>query len=138
MDIAITRKAITKEDDAGRKNNEIGTKSIIPYGLFIAQGHISASLARKTGFNEDDLEILWSSICNMMEEDYSASRAGMYMRKLIIFKHDSIWGNAPAYKLFDSIKIFKRDGVVAPRSFSDYEIHIPDEMPEGVMCECRD
>lgn len=138
MDIAITRKAITKEDDAGRKNNEIGTKSIIPYGLFIAQGHISASLARKTGFNEDDLEILWSSICNMMEEDYSASRAGMYMRKLIIFKHDSIWGNAPAYKLFDSIKIFKRDGVVAPRSFSDYEIHIPDEMPEGVMCECID
>lgn len=106
MDIAITRKAITKEDDAGRKITKSEPRVLFRMAYLLPKA-IFLQVLHKTGFNEDDLEVLWSSICKMMEEDHSASRAGMYMRKLIIFKHDSIWGNAPSFKLFDAVKSSK-------------------------------
>lgn len=140
MDIAITRDAITREEDMDRKKTEMASKSIIPYGLYCACGHVSANLAKNvTGFSEDDLELLWNSIMNMFETDASASRANMSLRKLIIFKHDSELGNAPAYKLFDAVEIKKKDGVDIPSAFSDYEITVPEDkdLPDGVHCEVR-
>ncbi|MCD8054579.1 MAG: type I-C CRISPR-associated protein Cas7/Csd2 [Lachnospiraceae bacterium] len=139
QEITITRVAITTEDDAKKKNTEMGRKYIVPYGLYRAEGYVSANLARKvTGFSEDDLELLWQSILNMFENDHSAARGKMAVRKLIIFRHDSELGNAPSYKLFDGIKIVKREGVDVPRSFEDYNLTIPSEWPEGVTCICRD
>ncbi|WP_302488826.1 type I-C CRISPR-associated protein Cas7/Csd2 [uncultured Mitsuokella sp.] len=136
QEVTITRVAITTEKDAETKKTEIGRKYIIPYALYRVDGYISANLARKvTGFSEEDLQYLWQAIINMFEYDRSAARGNMAVRELIVFKHDSELGNAPAYKLFDTIHVHKKDGVVAPRSYNDYEVTVDeDKVPEQVTC----
>lgn len=133
QDITITRQARTIEDKRDTGETEMGRKSIVPYGLYRADGYVSAMLAQKiTKFSEEDLELLWKAIINMFEHDRSAARGKMCVRKLYVFKHDSLLGNAPANVLFDKIVISKKDGVEVPRSFNDYEITVDKNMPEGV------
>ncbi|MGN0619897.1 MAG: type I-C CRISPR-associated protein Cas7/Csd2 [Ruminiclostridium sp.] len=131
QELTITRQAITKTDEA--KQTEMGKKNIISYGLYRAEGYISAMLAQKvTGFSEDDAELLWTAIINMFENDRSAARGKMCLRKLYVFKHDSALGNAPAHVLFDKIRVEKKAEITAPRSFGDYNITIEGDMPAGV------
>lgn len=136
QEVTITRVAITKDEDAGDKTTEMGNKFIVPYGLYRAEGFISANLARKTtGFSEADLELLWQAILNMFELDHSAARGKMAVRELIVFKHDSELGNAPAYKLFDLVNAQRKEGVTAPRAYSDYTVSVDEaHVPEGVTC----
>lgn len=125
QEVTITRIAITTEEDAGEKSTEMGRKSIVPYALYRAEGYISANLARKvTGFSEEDLELLWEAIINMFEHDHSAARGKMAVRELIVFKHSKELGDCPAYKLFDAVEVKRRDGVVYPRKYQDYELNI--------------
>lgn len=135
-EITITRTAITTEADAAEKTTEMGRKSIVPYGLYRAEGFVSANLARKTtGFSEDDLNLLWEAIINMFEHDHSAARGKMAVRELIVFKHATELGNTPSYKLFDAVHVTKKEGVVAPRAYSDYTVTIDeDSIPESVTC----
>lgn len=140
QEVTITRCAITTEADAEKNSNTMGNKFIVPYGLYVAEGYVSANLARKsTGFTESDLELLWDAIVNMFEHDHSAARGKMAVRKLIIFKHDSELGNAPAYKIFETVKIKRKENVKIPRSFNDYEeIYVDEsELPEGVTYTVR-
>lgn len=133
QDITITRQAKTSEARENAGNSEMGKKSIVYYGLYRAEGYISASLAQKvTGFSEDDLELLWKAVINMFENDRSAARGKMCMRKLYIFRHDSVLGNAPAHILFEKINVEKNSGITAPRKFSDYTVTVDNVMPEGV------
>lgn len=136
QEVTITRIAITKEADAENKNTEMGRKYIVPYGLYRAEGFISANLARKTtGFSESDLELLWQAILNMFELDRSAARGKMAVRELIVFRHDSELGNAPAHKLFDLIRIQRKVDVIYPRAYSDYTVSVDlDKLPKGVQC----
>ena len=136
QEVTITRVAITTEADAEKKGTEMGRKYIVPYGLYRAEGYISANLAKKTtGFSEADLELLWQAILNMFELDHSAARGKMSVRELIAFRHDSELGNAPAYKLFDLVKAQRNPDVVSPRAFSDYQISVDEEkLPDGVTC----
>ena len=123
--LTITRVAITTEKDAEKKKTEMGRKEIVPYGLYRAEGYVSANLARKvTGFSEADLELLWEAILNMFEHDRSAARGKMAVRELIIFKHDSELGNASAHKLFDSVVVKRKDSEMQPRCYGDYEVEI--------------
>lgn len=139
QEITITRVAITTESDAENKGTEMGRKYIVPYALYRAEGYISANLARKvTGFSEEDLELLWQAILNMFENDHSAARGKMAVRKLIIFRHDSELGCAPAHKLFDGIKVEKRADVEIVRGFGDYVVEIEENLPEGVTCFCKE
>lgn len=135
QEITITRVAITTESDAEKKGTEMGRKFIVPYGLYRAEGFVSANLARKsTGFSEDDLALLWEAILNMFEHDHSAARGKMAVRELIIFKHESELGNAPAWKLFDKVHIARREGVQPARQYSDYAVAVDADLPEGVTC----
>lgn len=135
LDIAMFRTAavsVDKPDDKG-----LGArKSIIPYGLYRAHGFISAPLAEQTGFSTEDLELLWDTLVNMFDQDRSASRGEMACQKLMIFKHEKKLGNAPAHKLFDLIKITRKNNSVPPRQFSDYEVIIDKKkLPNGVSLE---
>ena len=113
----------------------MGRKATIPYGLYVCHGFISANLAKQTGFSEDDLALFWDALKNMFDVDRSAARGLMSAQKLIVFKHDSVLGNAPANKLFDLVKIEKKCKG-APRSFSDYTVAIDkDNLPAGVNIE---
>lgn len=135
QEITITRVAITTEADAEKKGTEMGRKYIVPYGLYRAEGYVSANLARKTtGFSEEDLELLWQAILNMFENDHSAARGKMAVRELIVFRHDSELGNAPAYKLFDAVQITRKEGVTVPRNYRDYTVTVADTLPAGVTC----
>lgn len=133
QNVSITRVTVAREADAD-KNNAMGHKYIVPYALYRAEGYVSANLARKvTGFSEDDLQLLWQAILNMFENDHSAARGKMAVRELIVFKHDSELGNAPAYKLFEKVQVEKR--VEVPRQYGDYNVSVSDDLPEGVHCE---
>lgn len=137
QDITITRQAITTDADFNDKGKrtEMGKKHYVPYGLYRAEGYVSAMLAQKvTGFSEDDLELLWTAIINMFEHDRSAARGKMCMRKLYVFKHSNALGNCPAHILTDKISctFTPTDDKRVPRSFSDYVITVDRNMPEGV------
>lgn len=134
QEITITRVAITTEKDAENKSTEMGRKYIVPYGLYRAEGYISANLARKvTGFSEDDLELLWDAIINMFEHEHSAARGKMAVRELIVFKHSKELGDCPAYKLFDAVEVKKKEEIEFPRKYQDYTVAIHTEnIPESV------
>lgn len=136
QEVTITRVAITTEADAEKKDTEMGRKYIVPYGLYRCEGYVSANLARKTtGFSEEDLQLLWTAILNMFEIDHSAARGKMAVRELIVFKHDSELGNAPAYKLFDTVKVERKGDVAVPRSYHDYIVEVDEsQIPDGVTC----
>ena len=131
LEMSITRMAVTNEKDAD-KERTMGRKQFIPYGLYRLDGFVSASLAEKTGFDQDDLNLLFEALMNMFENDHSAARGLMSSRKLIVFKHASKLGNAPAHVLFDAVKVVRAipEGQEA-RSYADYRIEVG-EMPEGV------
>ena len=136
QEITITRVAIATEADAEKKSTEMGRKYIVPYGLYRAEGYVSANLARKTtGFSQEDLDLLWQAILNMFENDRSASRGKMAVRELIVFRHDCELGNAPAYKLFDAVHVERKAGVAVARSYRDYTVTVDESLPAGVTCE---
>lgn len=158
VEISITRMAATneaeqkkrvegaEEGDARTDNRTMGRKHIVPYGLYVAHGFISAKFAERTGFSEADLALLLDALTNMFEHDRSAARGEMTTRKLIVFRHENALGNAPAHRLFDRVRIGRNvDGEVrelddrglgnlAPaRKFGDYTITIDrDGLPAGV------
>jgi CRISPR-associated protein Csd2 len=161
LDLSITRMAVAdnvkgatssadlarwEADQAEDSLRTMGRKSLIPYGLFIGKGFISAHLAQETGFSEDDLSLLWEALLNMYEHDRSSSKGVMTVhRPLFVFKHEgtdalpdqrrrqAMLGCAPAHELFDLISVKKKDGIDAPRAFSDYEVTVHrDRLPKGV------
>lgn len=132
QEITITRQARTTDERTETGDTEFVKKNIIPYGLYRADGYISAMLAKKTGFSDDDLNILWKAIVNMFEYDRSAARGKMVLRKLFIFKHSDALGNCPAHILLESVKAEMKPEKDCPRSFSDYIITVEENLPEGV------
>ena len=138
MEHSITRMAVATEKEAERQggdNRTMGRKATVPYGLYVCHGFISANLAQQTGFSEEDLALFWDALKNIFDVDRSAARGLMSAQRLIVFKHESVLGNAPANKLFDRVIVQKKcDG--APRKFEDYEITIDREnLPSGITIE---
>ncbi len=162
LDISITRMAVADKVKDGAtvedymtweeaqpedKLRTMGRKQIIPFGLYEVRGFISANLAEETGFDEEDLNVLFEAILNMYEHDHSASKGEMaVVSPLIIFKHvgtdsDSAQkrrqaklGCAPAHKLFELVSVTKKDSVAYPRSYRDYDAVVSlDRLPKGVQ-----
>lgn len=135
---SITRMAVATEKEAEKQsgdNRTMGRKATVPYGLYVCHGFISANLAKQTGFSEDDLNLFFEALQNMFDVDRSAARGLMSAQKLIVFRHDSVLGNAPANKLFDRVKI-EKNCAGSPRSFSDYTVTIDKEgLPEAIKVE---
>lgn len=130
--MAVTDAKDTKADDMGARQT-MGRKYTIPYALYQTSGFISANLAMQTGFGEEDLQLFWDALKNMFDVDHSAARGLMCPRKLIVFKHATELGNAPAYRLFDLVAVKLRNADVPPRSFDDYEVTIDrSKLPEGI------
>ena len=152
LEVSITRMAVTTEKDAEKQseNRTMGRKHIVPYGLYRAHGYVSASLAggsgKGTGFSEDDVELLWTALEQMFDHDRSAARGEMAARRLIVFKHQSAIGNAPAHRLFERVTVNRVFGgeehdprdhrahnLPPARVFSDYAVHVDnDNLPPGI------
>lgn len=145
LEISITRLAATTEKDHDEKGGRtMGRKHIVPYGLYRAHGYVSAPLAshpiKGTGFSEDDLALLWDALTNMFDHDRSAARGEMATRKLIVFRHASALGNAPAQSLFDRVTVHRQhQGSIQPigspatdnwppaRAWGDYHVAVDRE-----------
>lgn len=134
---SLTRCCVTTtDDDKEGKTNTIGNKNTVSYGLYRMHGFISATDAAKTGFSEEDKELLFEAIINAFENDHAAARGEMNPRALIAFRHESHLGNARAGQLFDLVKVEKKEGVEYPRSFGDYTVTIDkDKLPANVTVE---
>lgn len=133
LDLSITRMAVTEAKEADAPNQTMGRKNLIPYGLYCCQGYISANLAKETGFSEDDLALFWQALQQMFDHDRSASRGTMAPQKLVVFKHQSTLGNAPAHKLFERVTVQRKASVPVARSFSDYDVAInKSSLPVGI------
>jgi CRISPR-associated protein Csd2 len=133
LDLCITRVAVANEKEKQTKDTTMGRKNLIPYGLYRCHGFISAHLATQTGFNDADLELFWQALTQMFDHDRSASRGTMAPQKLIVFKHQSALGNAPAHKLFERITVKRKSDVPVARSFSDYDVTVNKSgLPTGV------
>lgn len=133
MEVSITRVAVTNEKDL-EKERTMGRKHIVPYGLYRMHGFVSAKLAERTGFSEEDLQLLWRSLVNLFEHDRSAARGEMSARKLIVFEHEHPMGNAPAHVLFDKVAVSRVDSRpdTPARGFSDYKVEIDHNLPAGI------
>ncbi len=136
QEVTITRQAVTRIEDIENERT-MGRKHIVPYGLYRAEGYVSAKLAndpkKGTGFSEADLELLWDALVNLFEHDHSAARGKMATRRLIVFKHDSDLGNAPSHVLFERVDVERKADVTTPRSFSDYVVTVNlEQLPTGV------
>lgn len=136
QEITITRMAITNQKDAD-KDNTMGKKSFVPYGLYKAEGFVSAALAQNvTGFSDGDAELLWQAIINMFENDHSAARGKMVVRKLLVFRHDSFLGNAPSHTLFERVKVKRFNEEMPARSYTDYQVDVDlNNLPNGVTVD---
>ena len=132
QDITITRQARTTEERKDTGDTEMGKKSIVSYGLYRAEGYVSAPLARITGLSDEDVELLWNAVINMFEYDHSAARGKMCMRKLYVFKHESELCSAPSHVLFDLIRVTPAEPGRPPRQFTDYEVTVERSVPAGV------
>jgi len=143
MELSITRKSVTTEDDAAKQANKdgsitgtMGRKNTIPYGLYRLSGFVNPYLARDTGFTEADLEMFWNALKGpIWEIDRSASRGLMATRGLYVFEHETALGNAPAHLLLDRVKVPALGSDAAPRSFEQYHPHIAvdsADLPAGV------
>ena len=133
QECTITRVAVTSEADAEKKDREMGRKHFVPYALYRAEGYVSAALAEQTGFSADDLNLLWEALANLFEHDRSAARGQMASRKLYVFEHETPLGNAPAHKLFEQVKVVRKNPAVPPRQFGDFEVTVNSQsMPPGV------
>ncbi len=133
LDLSITRMAATEAKDADSPNQTMGRKNLIPYGLYRCHGFISAYLARETGFSEVDLDLIWEALKGMFDHDRSASRGTMAPQKLIVFKHSSALGNAPAHKLFERVHVELLEKDKPARSFTDYRFNLnTQDLPSGV------
>ena len=139
LEHSITRMAVATEKEAEKQkgdNRTMGRKATVPYGLYVCHGFISANLAQQSGFSQEDLDLFFDALKNMFDIDRSAARGLMSAQKLIVFKHDSVLGNAPANKLFDLVRVERKDKSAPARSFADYEVTIDkDNVPVGVNIE---
>lgn len=128
---AITRTSVTKKEDI-EKERTIGRKFTVPYGLYRCHGFINPFLAKRTGFSDDDLELLFTALENAFQFDQSAARpaGSMNPRGLFVFKHDTALGNAPSHKLFEAVTVKRKPDVEVARTFTDYEIKYEDVLWE--------
>ena len=139
LEQSITRMAVTTEREAEQQqgdNRTMGRKEIVPYGLYVAHGFVSPHLAADTGFSDADLSLLWQALKTMFEHDRSAARGEMASRKLVVFQHESLLGNAPAHALFDRINITRKDTTKPARAYSDYTVTVDKEnLPAGITIQ---
>jgi CRISPR-associated protein Csd2 len=140
LDVSITRMAVAEAKDAESPNQTMGRKNLIPYGLYRCHGFISAHLARDTGFTDADLDLFWQALSQMFDHDRSAARGTMAPQKLIVFKHTSALGNAPAHKLFERVTVVLKPELKtsarAARQFADYDVAVNEQnLPSGITIQ---
>lgn len=119
-------KSVNSEPGDKKSSDTMGTKHFVEFGLYRMKGSINVQLAEKTGFSEEDAELLKEALRTLFINDASAARPDGSMEVVSVYwwRHDNKFGQYSAAKVHDSIKITLKEGVVIPASVEDYEIRV--------------
>jgi len=132
--IQIT-KSVNSEPSEKKSSDTMGSKHMVRFGLYQIKGSINVQLAQKTGFSQDDAQIVKECLCTLFENDTSSARpdGSMDVYRLYWWQHDCAMGQYSSAKVHKSVQAMLKDGVDTPKCAEDYDI-IAEEL-DGLKAE---
>ena len=127
ISMQITKSVNGEEKEGGAKASDtMGTKHRIDFGLYTIKGSVNVQLAEKTGFSQEDAELLKEALKTLFDNDASSARpeGSMEVRTLYWWQHKEKTPAVSTAKIHRSIKI--RPKTDRPRSYDDYEVTYED------------
>lgn len=124
-------KSVNSEPAEGKSSDTMGTKHFVEFGLYRIKGSVNVQLAEKTGFSEEDANMLKEALCTLFINDASSARPDGSMEVVSVYwwKHNNKIGQYSAAKVHDSLKITLKKDVLIPSSVEDYDIQL-ENLPE--------
>lgn len=131
-------KSVNSEPGDKKSSDTMGMKHRVDFGIYVTYGSINHQLAEKTGFSEEDAEVIRQILVTLFENDASSARpeGSMEVCKVVWWKHNSFLGQYSSAKVHRSLQVRKKEGVEIPKSADDFEITV-EEMP-GLKAEIYD
>jgi len=119
-------KSVNSEPGEKKGSDTMGTKHFVEFGLYRMKGSINVQLAEKTGFSEEDAELLKEALRTLFINDASSARPDGSMEVVSVYwwRHNNKIGQYSAAKVHDSLKIALKEGVLIPASVEDYEVRL--------------
>lgn len=147
--INITTMQITKsvngmeaKASGARSADTMGTKHFVDYGIYVVNGSVNCYLAEKTGFSEDDLQVLKESLRTLFVNDVSSARpdGSMEVKDIFWINHKSKVGDVSSGKLKDLLIYDNLDTERLKRRYDDYHFRLDPEKlkayeKEGIQVE---
>jgi CRISPR-associated protein Csd2 len=123
-------KSVNGEANEKKASDTMGMKHFVRFGVYQIKGSINVQLAEKTGFTDEDAEIIKECLKSLFVNDSSSARpdGSMEVVKLYWFKHNCKDGQYSSAKVHRSIKVSLKEGVDVPASFDDYNV-TAEELP---------
>ncbi len=135
--IQIT-KSVNSEPSEKRSSDTMGMRHYVRFGLYVVKGSINVQLAEKTGFSQEDAEVIKECLRTLFVNDASSARpeGSMEVVKLFWWQHNCKEGQYSSAKVHRSVHVTPKDTVGLPICVEDYEITL-DELP-GLVPEIID
>ena len=123
-DMQITKSVNGENSDKGRSSDTMGMKHFVRFGLYKIKGSINVQLAEKTGFTEEDAEILKECLRTLFVNDASAARpeGSIEVVKLYWFRHSCKDGQYSSAKVHRSVQAELTASDTLPVRAEDYQI----------------
>ena len=117
-------KSVNGEPGEKRSSDTMGMKHFVQFGLYLLKGSINVQLAEKTGFTEEDAEVVKECLRTLFVNDASAARpdGSMEVVKLYWWRHNCKEGQYSSAKVHRSVKVTQKDVDMFPASVDDYVI----------------
>ena len=131
-------KSISNEPNEKRGSDTMGMKHFVRFGLYKIKGSINVQLAEKTGFTEEDAEVVKECLRTLFVNDASSARpdGSMEVVKLFWWQHGCKDGQYSSAQVHRSVKITEKDKKEIPTCADDYVITV--EPLEGLEPEVMD
>ena len=126
-------KSVNSNSKDGKSSDTMGSKQTVEFGLYVIKGSINARLAEKTGFSDEDAEVIKECLKTLFENDASSARpeGSMEVKKVFWWVHEGMDGCIPTAAVHRSVNIALNDNVVTPTKWEDYTITTA-PLPNGI------
>ena len=127
LQITRSTNGVEPKKAGGRSSDTMGTKHFVDYGIYVIKGSINPNFAEKTGFSDEDAEVIKKALMSLFENDASSARpeGSMRVREVFWFTHSNKLGNVSSARVFD---LFEFDKEKQDKdSYEDYAIHLNQE-----------
>lgn len=109
-----------------RASDTMGMKHFVRFGVYLLKGSINVQLAEKTGFSQEDADIVKECLRTLFVNDASSARpeGSMEVQRLYWWEHNCKDGQYSSAKVHRSVKVTPKDGVQIPERFDDYNVEL--------------